>query len=78
MNDKTKKIVVTEALRKGLYAFLEYGNSELDFEIADRVLRDYPSEDRQEVIEAIEDAKEFIRQIAISGSTAIPFEGATR
>jgi hypothetical protein len=78
MNEQTKKIVVTEALRKGLYALLEYGNSELNFEIADRVLRDYPQENSERIIEAIEDAQEFIRQIAISGSTAIPFEGATR
>ncbi|NDC19448.1 MAG: hypothetical protein EBZ87_04185 [Microbacteriaceae bacterium] len=72
MNTKEKKIQVTDALRKGLYAFIHYGNYELNFEIADRVLADHPNLDRQEVIESLEDAQEFIRQIAISKNTGNP------
>lgn len=73
MNTKQKKIQVTDALRKGLYALFLYGNYEEKFDIADRVLADYPNADRAETIEAIEDALEFIRQIAISGGSE-PFK----
>lgn len=78
--DKTKKIVITDALRKGLFSILIYGNYESTGEIADRVISsypsaDYPSVDRQKIVEAIEDGLEFIRQLAIGGKTKNPFEG---
>jgi len=73
MNSKKKTIQVTDSLRKGLYALLVNGNYESNGEIADRVLADIPSLDRNSVVESLEDALEFIRQIAISGKTTNPF-----
>jgi len=73
VNSKKKTIQVTDSLRKGLYALLVNGNYESNGEIADRVLADIPSLDRNSVIESLEDALEFIRQIAISGKTTNPF-----
>ena len=73
MNDKKKTIQVTDSLRRGLYALLVKGNYESNGEIADRVLADIPSLDRNAVVESLEDALEFIRQIAISGKTTNPF-----
>lgn len=72
MNSKKKTIQVTDSLRKGLYALLIAGNYESNGEIADRILADIPSLDRNSVIESLEDALEFIRQIAISGKTGNP------
>jgi hypothetical protein len=74
MNSQKKTIQVTDSLRKGLYALLVKGNYETNGEIADQVLADFnPSLDRDKVIESLEDALEFIRQIAISGKTTNPF-----
>ena len=74
VNSKKKTIQVTDSLRKGLYALLVEGNYESNGDIADRVLADFnPSLDRDKVIESLEDALEFIRQIAISGKTTNPF-----
>jgi hypothetical protein len=49
------------------------GNYLSSGEIADSILSDIPSLDRNSVIESLEDALEFIRQIAISGKTTNPF-----
>jgi len=73
MNSQKKTIQVTDSLRKGLYALLVKGNYESNGEIADSILSDIPSLDRNSVIESLEDALEFIRQIAISGKTTNPF-----
>ena len=74
MNSKKKTIQVTDSLRKGLYALFVKGNYESNGEIADRVLADInPNLDRDVIIESLEDALEFIRQIAISGKTTNPF-----
>jgi hypothetical protein len=73
MNSKKKTIQVTDSLRKGLYALLIKGDYQSNGEIADSILSDIPSLDRNAVIESLEDALEFIRQIAISGKTTNPF-----
>jgi hypothetical protein len=73
MNSKKKTIQVTDSLRKGLYALLIKGDYQSNCEIADSILSDIPSLDRNSVIESLEDALEFIRQIAISGKTTNPF-----
>ena len=73
MNSKKKTIQVTDSLRKGLYALLIKGDYLSNGEIADGILSDIPSLDRDSVIESVEDALEFIRQIAISGKTVNPF-----
>jgi len=73
MNSKKKTIQVTDSLRKGLYALLIKGDYQSNGEIADSILSDIPSLDRNSVIESLEDALEFIRQIAISGKTTNPF-----
>jgi len=73
MNSQKKTIQVTDSLRKGLYALLIKGDYQSNGEIADSILSDIPSLDRNSVIESLEDALEFIRQIAISGKTTNPF-----
>jgi hypothetical protein len=65
MNKQIKKIEVTEALKKGLFSILHYGSSGDKYNIADQAIIDYPHLDRVELIECIEDAFEFIRQIAV-------------
>jgi len=73
VNSQKKTIQVTDSLRRGLYALLVKGNYESNGEIADSILSDFPSLDRNAVVESLEDALEFIRQIAISGKTTNPF-----
>jgi len=73
VNSKKKTIQVTDSLRKGLYALLIKGNYLSSGEIADSILSDFPSLDHNAVVESLEDALEFIRQIAISGKTTNPF-----
>jgi hypothetical protein len=65
VKNEIKKINITKSLKKGLYSILIYGNEEEIGEIADRVRSDHPELNRREVVESIEDAWEFIRQLAI-------------
>jgi hypothetical protein len=68
MNTKQKKIQITKSLIRGLHALREYGNYETNHEITDRVLRDYPTLDEQNILESLEDAHEFIRQLVVQNS----------
>lgn len=63
----TTKINITHSLQQGLWHILNHALSEAKYDIAKKALELTPCKDKDEVLESIEDATEFIRQIAIRG-----------
>ena len=71
VKNQTLKINITYQLQKGLWHILNHAISEAKYDIAQKALKVNRFQDLEQVLESIEDATEFIRQIAIRGKGAI-------